>query len=129
MAKQFRTHLMFDGSAEEAMNFYVSIFPDCEITSAQRYEGGENDGKLQQGTFHLGGREFICIDSPVNQDFEFTPAISIFVDCEDTEEIGWAFQALSTDGEIYMPLDDYGFSEQFGWVSDRFGVSWQLNLG
>jgi predicted 3-demethylubiquinone-9 3-methyltransferase (glyoxalase superfamily) len=58
----------------------------------------------------------------------FTPAVSIHIDCEDLQEIGRLFTALSETGEVLMPLDNYGFSEKFGWVSDRFGVSWQLNL-
>lgn len=128
MAKQIRTHLMFDGSAEEAMNFYVGLFERSEVLESQRYEAGDSVGKLQQGRFTLNGREFICIDTPVKHDFGFTPAISIFVDCDSPSELERLFAALSEGGEVFMPLDNYGFSETFGWVNDRFGVSWQLNL-
>ena len=65
MAKQIRTHLMFDGSAEEAMNFYVGLFPDSQVIESKQYESGDNEGKLLQGTFSLAGQEFVCIDSPV----------------------------------------------------------------
>lgn len=76
----------------------------------------------------LRGYSLICIDSPVKHDFGFTPSISLFVDCEDESELDEAFRQLSAGGEVFMPLDNYGFSAKFGWVGDRFGVSWQLNL-
>lgn len=128
MARRVRLHLMFDGSAEEAMGFYVSLLPNSEILECVRYEGGENKGKIQQASFTLDGREFICIDTPVKHDFSFTPATSIFVDCASGEELGRLYAALSEDGHVFMPLGNYGFSQRFGWISDRFGVSWQLNL-
>jgi len=64
----------------------------------------------------------------VKHGFTFTPSISIFVDCENTTELEEAFKQLSEGGEVLMPLDNYGFSTKFGWVNDRFKVSWQLNL-
>ena len=110
------------------MNFYVDLFPKSEVHDATHYDEGENKGKLQQASFSLGRREFICIDTPVKHDFGFTPAISIFVDCESVEELDRVYSALAEGGEVLMPLDNYGFSKNFGWVNDRFGVSWQLNL-
>ena len=130
MVTRFVTHLMFDGAAEEAMNFYVSLFEDARVLDAQRY-GGEDkemEGKLRMGSFSLGDTDFVCIDTPVEHDFTFTPAISIFVDCESDFELERVFAALSEGGAVFMPLGDYGFSKKFGWVSDRFGLSWQLNL-
>ena len=76
----------------------------------------------------LNGREFICIDSPVKHEFGFTPAISIFVDFETLSALEDVFAALSAEGKVLMPLDSYGFSSRFGFVSDTFGVSWQLKL-
>ena len=70
----------------------------------------------------------MCFDSPTKHDFTFTPAISIFVECESEAEQDQAFAQMSADGKVFMPLASYGFSKKFGWVSDRFGVSWQLNL-
>ena len=128
MAANIRTYLMFDGVAEEAMNYYVSLFPNSVVLTSQKYEEGESEGKLYLGTFTLAGREFMCIDSPIKHDFGLTPAISIFVDCDNASEQEGLFEALSTDGEVLMPLDNYGFSSRFTWVQDRFGVSWQLNL-
>ncbi len=60
--------------------------------------------------------------------FTFTPSMSIFVHCENEEEIETLFKKLSENGNIMMPLDNYGFSKKFGWLSDKYGVSWQLNL-
>ena len=128
MATNIRTHLTFDGTAEAAMNFYVDLFPKSEVIKVFHYDEGENKGKIQQAYFTLGGREFICIDTPIKHDWGFTPAISIFVDCESEEELERLYSALAADGKILMPLDNWGFSQRFGWVSDRFGVSWQLNL-
>ena len=128
MTARFCTHLMFDGSARQAMEFYVSLFPGSEIIMSIPYEEGDLAGKLQQGRFTLGGHDFICIDSPVPQDFTFTPSMSIFVEFDSRTELERVFKKLAEDGKELMPLDNYGFSELFGWVADRFGVSWQLNL-
>jgi predicted 3-demethylubiquinone-9 3-methyltransferase (glyoxalase superfamily) len=130
MARKVSTHLMFEGVAEEAMNFYVSLFGGSEIIKVERYGPGEPgaEGTVKVATFTLIGREFICIDSPVKHQFTFTPSISLFVDCESEAELEKVFSQLSTGGQVLMPLDNYGFSTRFGWVKDRFGPSWQLNL-
>lgn len=128
MTLKVRTHLMFDGTAEEAMSFYVSLFPNSLIAETEKYDSGDHKGKIKMACFSLAGREFICIDTPVKHEFGFTPAISIFVDFDKLPDLQQAFAALSNDGEVFMPLDNYGFSTKFGWVQDRFGVSWQLNL-
>jgi predicted 3-demethylubiquinone-9 3-methyltransferase (glyoxalase superfamily) len=119
---------MFTGDAEEAMTFYVSLFDNSEITSIKHHEDGEMAGKVFQAEFTLAGREFYCIDSPPVHDFDFTPSMSIYVECEDQAELDDAFQKLADGGQIMMPRDNYGFSRRFGWTTDRFGVSWQLNL-
>lgn len=128
MGSRIRTHLMFDGTAEEAMNCYVELFQNSSVLGIKKYDNGDNEGKLHHGDFSLNGHEFICIDTPVKHEFTFTPAISIFVDFDNLIELERVFNALSQDGEVFMPLDNYGFSDKFGWLQDRFGVSWQLNL-
>ena len=130
MARKVTTHLMFEGVAEEAMNFYVSLFGGSEIIQVERYGLGEPgaEGAFKRATFTLCGQDFICFDSPMKHDFTFTPSISLFVDCESEAEIEEVFGQLSTGGQVLMPLDNYGFSTKFGWVKDRFGPSWQLNL-
>jgi len=130
MAQSVATHLMFDGVAEQAMNFYVSLFAGSKITQINKYGPGEpgKEGTIKWASFKLVNHDLICIDSPVKHDFTFTPSISIFVSCEDEAELNKAFEQLSAGGQVFMPLDNYGFSSKFGWVSDRYGVSWQLNL-
>lgn len=70
----------------------------------------------------------MAIDSSGEHKFSFTPAISIFVNCETEEEIDTLYKKLSEGGGAMMPLGDYGFSKKFGWIADRYGVSWQLYL-
>jgi predicted 3-demethylubiquinone-9 3-methyltransferase (glyoxalase superfamily) len=70
----------------------------------------------------------MAIDSAAAHNFTFTPAFSIFVICESESELEKLYEALNTGGEALMPLDNYGFSRKFGWVKDRYGVSWQMNL-
>jgi predicted 3-demethylubiquinone-9 3-methyltransferase (glyoxalase superfamily) len=122
--------LMFEGKAEEAMNFYVSLFPASEVTEVVRYGPGQAgpEGSIMKAAFTLDGETILCSDSFVKHEFTFTPAISFFVSCESEDEVQRLANALSTDGRIFMPLGDYGFSRKFAWVADRYGVSWQLNL-
>ena len=125
-----RPFLLFQGQAEEAINFYVSLFPGSEITEVVRYgpsQGGP-EGSIMRATFTVGGETILCTESAMKHEFGFTPAISFFVSCESEEEIERLAAKLSEQGSVLMPLDDYGFSRKFTWVSDRFGVSWQLNL-
>lgn len=130
MARVITTFLMFDGVAEKAMNFYVSLFNNSDIKFIERYGAGEAgaEGSIKKATFTLCGRNFMCSDTPVKHDFTFTPSISIYVDCDNEIELENVFKQLSDSGKVFMPLNDYGFSKKFGWVNDRFGVSWQLNL-
>lgn len=122
--------LMFEGKAEEAMNFYVSLFPGAEILDIVRYSPGQPgaEGSVMKASFSLRGLTILCIDSIVKHGFTFTPAISLFVECESEDEINRVTSALVADGNTFMPLGEYGFSRKFAWVSDRYGVSWQLNL-
>jgi predicted 3-demethylubiquinone-9 3-methyltransferase (glyoxalase superfamily) len=121
---------MFEGVAEEAMNFYVSLFRGSEIQQVERYgpDGPGAEGTVKVARFTLAGQDLMCIDSPAKHAFTFTPSISLFVDCESEAELDELFGRLSAGGGVLMPLGNYGFSTKFGWVNDRFGVSWQLNL-
>lgn len=123
--------LMFqDGKAEEAMNYYTSLIEDSEIISIVRYganEAGE-EGTVMQAAFSLKGQEFMCIDSNIKHQFSFTPSFSIFLTCSSEEELDNLYEKLIEDGQALMPLGDYGFSKKFGWLNDRYGVSWQLIL-
>ncbi len=130
MAHAIRTHLMFEGAAEAAMKFYVGLFDGSAIERLERYDaaGPGAEGTVRLATFRLCGQELLCIDSPIHHDFTFTPAMSLFADCQSEAEIDRVFHALANGGSVLMPLGNYGFSARFGWVRDRFGVSWQLNL-
>jgi predicted 3-demethylubiquinone-9 3-methyltransferase (glyoxalase superfamily) len=125
------THLMFqEGNAQDAMALYASVFPGFRIDHIEKYASGEYGaaGSVKRADAELYGHRLIVIDSPVKHAFTFTPSVSLFVDFASAEELDRAFARLSEGGKVYMPLDNYGFSRRFGWCSDRFGVSWQLNL-
>jgi predicted 3-demethylubiquinone-9 3-methyltransferase (glyoxalase superfamily) len=118
------------GQAEEAITFYVSLLKNSQISAMDRYGANEDEpeGSVRLAHFTLAGREYMAIDSARGHNFTFTPAFSIFVTCESAAELERLYEALHTGGVALMPLDNYGFSRKFGWVNDRFGVSWQLNL-
>ncbi len=115
--------LWFDDQAEEAINFYVSIFKNAKMMNANR----NPDGKLFTATFQLEDLEISALNG--GPQFKFTPAVSFFVTCETAVEVDELWQKLSKGGTILMPLDSYPFSEKFGWVADKYGLSWQLNHG
>ena len=127
--QKFVTFLMFEGKAEEAMTFYTGLFKNSAITNIKRYgaSGPGAEGTVLHATFELNGQQFMAIDS-VGHAFTFTPSISIYINCEDEAEIDQFYNALVDGGSAMMPLGSYGFSKKFGWVADKFGVSWQLNL-
>ncbi|WP_242928483.1 VOC family protein [Pontibacter vulgaris] len=129
------TFLMFVGDqfgkAEEAVRFYTSLFKNSEIKHIEYFKAGEpggQEGTVKHAQFILAGQEYMASENPMSHQFTFTPAISIYVTCETEEEIETLFQKLSEGGNIMMPLGDYGFSKKFGWLSDKYGISWQLNL-
>lgn len=130
MTPKITTFLMFEGNAEEAMNYYTSIFEQSEITNLIRYGPNEhgNEGSVMKASFTLHGQTFMCIDSNIKHNFTFTPSISLFVNCDSEEEIDRVYNKLADGGEPLMAIGSYGFSTKFGWVKDKFGVTWQLNL-
>ncbi|MGN6333946.1 MAG: VOC family protein [Motilibacteraceae bacterium] len=131
MPTQATPFLMFQGGvAEEAISFYTSLFEDGQVLDVTRYgpEGPGPEGTIQLARFALAGQQFLASDSFVTHGFSFTPSLSVWVETGSTEEIDRLFAALGQGGGELMPLGDYGFSPRFGWVNDRFGVSWQLNL-
>jgi len=118
------------GSAQAALNLYFATFPDSRMVRVERYVQGDAgpEGTIKVAVFTLCGREFMCSDSPVKHNFAFTPSSSTFVDFDSIAELERTFRTLSEGGQVLMPLANYGFSQRFGWLNDRFGVSWQLNL-
>ena len=118
------------GTAQAALDLYFATFPDSRIVRAEHYAQGEPGpaGTIKVAVFTLCGREFMCSDSPIKHNFTFTPSSSTFIDFDSVAELERTFRILSEGGQVLMALDNYGFSRRFGWLNDRFGVSWQLNL-
>ena len=109
--------LWFNDNAEEAMNFYVSVFKNSKIVSTNRYgdAGPGPKGTLMAGTFQLEGQEFYALNG--GPQFKFTEAISLFVNCETQQEVDELWAKLTADG---------GEESQCGWLKDKFGLSWQI---
>ena len=126
------------GKAEEAINFYTSLFPNSEIKSITKYAEGEPGGTpelIKYGVFTLNGVAYGVSESNYNHPWAFTPGVSLFVACDSEEEIQTLFEKLSSNGgQVMVPLDnyggdgDYGFGKKFGWCADKYGISWQFNL-
>jgi predicted 3-demethylubiquinone-9 3-methyltransferase (glyoxalase superfamily) len=116
MQKKITTFLTFDDQAEEAMNLYTSVFPNSKITSTRRYgEAGPGaEGSLMTGTFELDGQEFMALNG--GPSFRFAQGISLFVECETQDEVDRLWDTLSEGGQQHP----------CGWLSDKFGVSWQI---
>ena len=114
--KKISPFLWFDDKAEEAMNFYISIFNNSKILSVNRYgEGGPGPkGRVMTATFQLDGQEFTALNG--GPQFTFTEAISFYVDCETQQEVDELWEKLSEGGE----------KGQCGWLKDKYGLSWQI---
>src|ERR671918_2903550 len=116
MQKKITTFLTYNDQAEEAVDFYTSIFDDSRVTSTRRYgEAGPGPkGTLMTATFELAGQEFMALNG--GPSFAFAQGISLFVDCETQEEVDDLWEKLSEGGE----------KGPCGWLTDKFGVSWQI---
>jgi predicted 3-demethylubiquinone-9 3-methyltransferase (glyoxalase superfamily) len=108
--------LWFNDNAEEAMNFYVSIFKNSKVGSVSRYgEGGPGPkGSVMSATFSLEGQEFMALNGGPH--YKFTPAISLYVNCETQAEVDELWEKLSAGGR----------KDRCGWLQDKFGLSWQI---
>lgn len=115
--------LMFQGRCEEALTFYAATVPDTRIVSLVR----KPDGTAAMARLSVAGLEIMANDSPPVHAFTFTPSTSIFLTVDETDEVDRLAAALGEGGQALMAPNDYGFSRRFGWVQDRFGVSWQIN--
>jgi predicted 3-demethylubiquinone-9 3-methyltransferase (glyoxalase superfamily) len=120
--------LWFNTQAEAAAMYYVSIFGTSKIVRTDRYgdAGPGPKGAVFTVDFLLEGQTFIALNG--GPEFNFTPAISFFVTCRTENEADAAWGKLAEGGKVMMPLQKYPFSQKFGWVADRYGVTWQLNL-
>jgi predicted 3-demethylubiquinone-9 3-methyltransferase (glyoxalase superfamily) len=109
-------YLWFDNQAEEATNFYVSLFKNSKILSINRFDESApgTETKVMLVTFQLDGQEFVALNGGPH--FKFTEAVSLFVDCESQEEVNRLWEQLSAGGEV----------QQCGWLKDKYGLSWQI---
>ncbi len=109
--------LWFNQEAEEAVNFYVSLFKDSKILSVSRYgdSGPGPKGSVMVVSFQLAGQKFTALNGGPH--FKFTEAVSLFVDCESQEEVDTLWSKLTANG---------GQESQCGWLKDRYGLSWQI---
>ena len=118
-----------EGKAQAALDLYASVFLEFKVVSVEKYGPDDNTpGLIKIAEVDFSGQQLLVIDSPIRHEFHFTPSVSLFVNFEGAVELERAFEELVVGGEVKMPLDDYGFSLRFGWLTDRFGMSWQLNL-
>ena len=142
MAQKITPNLWFDGNAKEAVDYYVSIFPDGKITSTYNYPNSTDEGladfqkdlagKVLTIQFELGGCEFTAINA--GPEFKPSAAISFFLNFDPSrddnarEHLDELWGKLIDGGEAMMPLDKYPFCERYGWVKDKYGFTWQLIL-
>lgn len=128
--QKITANLWFDGNAKEAVDYYVSIFPDSKIISTEYYPNSESEGladfqkdlagDVLTVEFSLNGVEFVAINA--GSEFKFSEAVSFSIACKDQEEIDYYWEKLSKNPE----------NEQCGWCKDQFGLSWQVvpaNMG
>lgn len=117
-------HLWFNKEAVEAAEFYTTLFENSSIETIVQLKdtpGGDSDSV----TLKLDGQDFMFISA--GPFFQLNPSISLMVNCSTIEEVEQLWADLSVDGTVLMELDSYPFSQRYGWVNDRYGVSWQVS--
>ncbi len=118
-------HLWYDKEAKEAAMFYISLFDQSKLVNSTILENTPS-GDAEIVNFELAGQPFAAISA--GPYFKFNPSISFIVACKSVEEVNAKWSALSEGGTELMPLDEYPFSKRYGWLQDRYGLSWQLML-
>ncbi|MCK6629152.1 MAG: VOC family protein [Anaerolineae bacterium] len=131
MMQKITPHLWFDKEAKEAAEFYASIFPESKVTNITTLHNTPS-GDTDVVSFELWGQKFMAISAgPL---FKFNPSVSFFVNFDPSREenarkkLDAMWEKLSEGGTALMPLDKYPFSERYGWLQDKYGLSWQLIL-
>ncbi len=123
--KNIVPHLWFDQEAKEAVTFYMSLFEDSRMLRDIVIEDTPS-GDAPLHYFTLAGQEFAAISG--GPYFKFNPSVSFMVQCKEKEEVDCLWNAFAEGGEVLMELNSYPFSPYYGWIQDRFGLSWQLSL-
>lgn len=127
--------LWFEKDCEEAIDFYTSLFPNSKITNIQRYPdnipnppwGPGMEGKVITAIFELEGQKFMALDGGTH--FKFNPTVSFTVNSKTKEESETLWNKLKEGGKVMMEFQEYPFSKGYGWLEDKFGLSWQINTG
>ncbi len=123
--------LMFQhGKAQAALDFWIETVPGSRLESVERFgpDGPGPEGTIIRAHAVIAGQAVMVHDSFIAHGFDFTPSWSFFLDVADEAEFDRLFAVLSEGGGVLMPPGNYGWSRRFGWLSDRFGISWQVNL-
>ena len=116
-------HLWFDKEAKEAAEFYTSLLPDSKVTNITTLHDTPS-GDCDVVSFELAGHPFMAISAgPL---FKFNPSISFHIKCKTKDEVDAIWEKLSSGGKVLMPLAAYPFSERYGWIEDKYGLSWQV---
>jgi predicted 3-demethylubiquinone-9 3-methyltransferase (glyoxalase superfamily) len=123
MKQKIIPHLWFDKEAEEAAEFYISLFKESKLKD-KTVLNDTPSGTATILTIELAGQDFMLISA--GPFFKFTPAVSFLIACDSQEEVEALWEKLSPGGEVLMPLDRYPFSKKYGWLADRYGLSWQI---
>jgi len=116
-------HLWFDKEAKEAAEFYIGLFDQSKLLHTEVIENTPS-GDAEIVSFELAGQEFAAISA--GPYFKFNPSVSLMVNCRSIEEVDAKWKAFSEGGSELMPLGEYPFSKRYGWIQDRYGLSWQL---
>src|SRR5918999_1925210 len=122
LMEKITPHLWFDKEAKEAAEFYTRVFKGSKIKITTTLHNTPS-GSVDIVTIELSGQEFTLISA--GPYFKFSPAVSFFVGCSTKEEVDALWKKLSEGGSALMELGEYPFSEKYGWVQDRYGLSWQ----
>ena len=121
--------LMFDGNAAEAIALYLEAFPEAVLLEMSDYgaDAKSMSGKVRSATLAIYGNNIRIIDSPVMHGFAFTPAVSLYIELADEAALFHAYETLAKRGTVLLAIDSYPHSPNYGWLTDRFGVSWQIS--
>lgn len=119
-------YLWFDNNAKEAINFYIAVIPGSKILYEREYKntGPDMNQNIYTVSYELAGREFAAMNA--GPYFKFNPAVSLSIFCKSIEEADAIWEKLSEKAEVLMEYKEYPFSKKYGWLNDKFGLSWQV---
>jgi predicted 3-demethylubiquinone-9 3-methyltransferase (glyoxalase superfamily) len=121
--RKITPHLWFDKEAKEAAGFYASLFPDSNVTNITTIHDTPS-GDCEVVSFELSGQPFMAISA--GPFFKFNPSVSFHFKCGTKDEVDTLWEKLAKGGTVLMELGEYPFSERYGWIQDKYGLSWQL---